>query len=186
MFAGCGFPATQREEPRMEALREIARYEASVRPTLITWLLRWLGRTKAFAFFYRQFGPRLDKYLMRRTGLVGKLYGLPALLITTTGAKSGQARTQPLLYIRDGDDFLVLGTNFGQLHHPAWTANLLAHPAATIEVGGVPLTVRGELVEGDDWRRHFECFAAVYPGYRDYLTRCGDRTPRMFRLRATE
>lgn len=170
----------------MEALRQIASYEASVKPTLITYLLRWVGRTKAFAFFYRQFGPRLDRFLMRRTGLVGKLYGLPALLITTTGARSGQARTQPLLYIRDVDDFLVLGTNFGQLHHPAWTANLLAHPEAFIEVGGVKVPVRGELVEEAAWQRHFERFAAVYPGYRDYLTRCGDRTPRMFRLRASE
>lgn len=170
----------------MSALGRIADYEASVKPTLLTYLLRWLGRTAAFAFFYRQFGPRLDKYLMRRTGLVGKLYGLPALLITTTGAKSGQARTQPLLYIRDVPDFLVLGTNFGQAHHPAWTANLLAHPEASIEIAGVKLPVRGQLVEGDEWQRHFERFAAVYPGYRDYLKRCGERTPRMFRLRPSE
>ncbi len=169
----------------MNALGRIAEYEASVKPTLITWLLRRVGRTRAFAWFYRQFGPRLDRFLMRRTGLVGQLYGLPALLISTTGAKSGQPRTQPLLYLRDGEDFLVLGTNFGQQHHPAWTANLLAHPSAAVEIAGVRVEVRGELVEGEEWQRRFERFAAMYPGYRDYLQRCGDRVPRMFRLRPT-
>lgn len=167
----------------MSALGRIADYEASVKPTLITWMLRWVGRTKAFAFIYRQFGPRLDRFLMRRSGLVGRLYGLPALLLTTTGAKSGQPRTQPLLYLRDGDSFVVLGTNFGQQRHPAWTANLLAHPCASVEIAGLRVEVRGELFEGEEWKRHFERFAAMYPGYRDYLRRCGDRVPRMFRLR---
>ncbi len=56
------------------------------------------------------------------------LRDLPAFLLTTTGRKTGRPRTQPLLYGRDGDAFVVVGSNWGQAHHPAWSGNLLANP----------------------------------------------------------
>ena len=78
---------------------------------------------------------------------------------------------------------MVVGTNFGQRHHPGWTANLLAHPDASIEVGPERLSVTGELVDEATWERLWPRFVAVYPGYANYLTRCAPRKPRMFRLR---
>jgi deazaflavin-dependent oxidoreductase (nitroreductase family) len=59
----------------------------------------------------------------------------PLILLTTTGAKSGQARTSPLMYIPDGDRLLVLASNYGAPKHPDWYYNLLAHPNVTVEVG---------------------------------------------------
>jgi len=110
------------------------------------------------------------------------VYGMPGLLLVTTGAKSGLSRTSPLLYLRDGDDFLIVGTNFGQGHHPAWTANLLAEPHAEIEVGPATLPVVASPIEEPELARCWERFVALYPGYAGYLERSG-RKPHMFRLR---
>jgi len=65
---------------------------------------------------------------------------------------------------------MVVGTNFGQRHHPGWMANLLAHPDASIEVGPEQLSVTGELVDQATWERLWPRFVAVYPGYANYLT----------------
>jgi deazaflavin-dependent oxidoreductase (nitroreductase family) len=106
---------------------------------------------------------------------------LPVLLLSTTGAKSGQTRTTPLLYVRDGPDFAVAGTNFGQPAHPGWTANLLAKPAAVIEIGPELIGVTAELADPDTHSRVWPRFLAIYPGYRHYASR-RDVPPRMFLL----
>src|SRR4051812_48841240 len=56
------------------------------------------------------------------------------LLLTTTGRKSGEARSTPVLYLQDGDRLVVVASNFGREHHPAWSANLLADPRATVRI----------------------------------------------------
>ncbi len=168
-------------------LAEIAAYENTVHSTPMTRLFRRLGPTKGFIAFYRRFGPKVDPWLMRSRGgrRAIRIYGLPGLLLDTTGAKSGMTRTSPVLYVRDGTDFVVVGTNWGRLHHPAWTTNLLAHPQAHIEVGQVRLAVQAELVDQAGWDRNWPRFVAVYSGYAHYLETCGDRTPRMFLLHPT-
>lgn len=71
----------------------------------------------------------------------------------------------PLIYVRDGNDFMVVGTNFGQRQHPGWTANLLAHPDASIEVGPERLAVTGESADQPARERLWPRFVAIYPGY---------------------
>ena len=175
---------TTDDTTQLEAkLQRIAGLERGLRPT-VPRVIQSIGRTRAFAAFYRRYGPRADPWLFRKTrGQAGVRLGLPILLLTTTGARSGSPRVMPLAYVRDGGDFIVVGSNFGQRHHPGWTANLLAHPDATIEVGPERLPVTGELVAQATWERLWPRFVAFYPGYADYLTRCAPRTPRMFRLR---
>jgi deazaflavin-dependent oxidoreductase (nitroreductase family) len=170
---------------RAVKLRRVADFERSLRPTPVTSVLRKIGQTRAFASIYRRFGPRVDPWLIRRTQgrITTRFLGLPALLLTTTGARTGLQRVMPLIYLRHGDDFAVVGTNFGQLHHPGWTANLLADPNAAIEVGPERLDVRAELVDEETWHRLWPSFVAIYPGYDEYRSRAGDRTPRMFVLR---
>jgi len=169
-------------------LDRVAQYEAGLRRGPMTAVLRTAGRTRAFSFVYRYLGPRIDPWLMHHSQgrIATRLYGLPALLLTTVGAKTGRRRDSPLLYVRDGSapgsDFVVVGTNFGQLHHPGWTANLLKAPDAEIEVGPVRLPVTAELVDEAGWDRLWPRFVACYPGYQDYLGRTGGRLPRMFRL----
>jgi deazaflavin-dependent oxidoreductase (nitroreductase family) len=89
----------------------------------------------------------------------------------------------PLLYLRDGTDFIVVGTSFGQPRHPGWTANLLAHPRATVTIGGISVDVAAVQLDDSAWQQHFPRFVTLYPGYADYLARRRGLVPRMFRLR---
>lgn len=137
-----------------------------------------------FISVYKRVGPKIDPWLSRvgDGSLVRSIYGLPTMIIHTIGAKSGQPRSNPLLYARDGEDFIVVGTNFGQPKHPAWTSNLLAHPDAEVEIATVLLPVTASLIEGDEWDSVFQRLVAIYPGYALYLERRGDLPPRLFRL----
>src|SRR5215469_6544156 len=65
----------------------------------------------------------------------GRWEGRPLLLLTTTGARSGQPRTTPMMYIPDGDRLLVIASNIGAPRHPDWYHNLIAHSEVTVEVG---------------------------------------------------
>jgi deazaflavin-dependent oxidoreductase (nitroreductase family) len=164
-------------------LRRVGAYEQRLRRTPLTALLGVLAPTPPFAAFYRRVGPRVDRFLIRASSgrVASRLYGLPVLLLSTTGAKSGKTRTTPLLYVRDGADFAVAGTNFGHPAHPAWTVNLLAEPAATIQVGPELICITGELAGADTWSRVWPRFLSIYPGYGHYLNR-RDVPPRMFLL----
>ena len=166
-------------------LDRVAAHEARVNAGPLTRLMRALGTTKGFSAIYRRVGPVIDPRIahIREGRFMAAVYGFPMLLLHNTGAKSGLARTSPLLYVRDGDDVMLLGTNFGQPKHPAWTANLLAHPEAAVEIGGETLRVEAELVDEATHQRLFPAFVAIYPGYERYLERRGNLPPRMFRLR---
>ncbi len=89
-------------------------------------------------------GSRLNTVVYRATGgRLGNTWRIgaalhkpvPVCLLTTTGRKSGKPRTAPLLYLRDGENFVVVASQGGLAHHPAWYLNLRATPAVTIEVG---------------------------------------------------
>ena len=165
-------------------LDAVAAFEARVHTGPLTRLMRRLGRTAGFATVYRRVGPVIDPRIrdLKDGRVMAAVYGFPLLALHSTGAKSGQPRESMLVYVRDGDDVLLIGTNFGQPKHPGWTANLLAHPDAAVEIGPVRLAVRAELVDDDTWAQQFPKFVAVYPGYANYLGRRGGLMPRMFRL----
>ena len=91
-------------------------------------------------------------------------------------------RSSPLVYVRDGDDVMLVGTNFGQPKHPGWTANLLAHPDAAVTIGPVRLLVHAALLPDEECEEHDPRFVEVYPGYAGYRGRRADLPPRMFRL----
>ena len=165
-------------------LDAVAAFESSIRPGPLTALLRKLGRTKGFAVIYRKVGPIVDPQVakIRDGAVLAKVYGFRALTLHTIGAKSGAPRVSPLLYIRDGDDVVLIGTNFGQPKHPGWTANLLANPEAEVQIGPQRLAVTAELADDDTWQRLFPRFVDMYPGYQDYIGRREGLIPRMFLL----
>lgn len=177
-------PATDAQRAAQARLRRVAEHEQRVRANPLTALTRRLSRTATFAALYRRIGPKIDPPLMKiRDGrLLAGLYGFPFLTLHSTGARSGLARESPLLYVRDGDDVMLLGTNFGQAKHPAWTANLLAHPECAVVIGPERLDAMAELCDEQTWVELFPRFEAVYPGFAGYLERRGELTPRMFRL----
>ncbi|HYB24700.1 MAG TPA: nitroreductase/quinone reductase family protein, partial [Solirubrobacteraceae bacterium] len=84
-------------------------------------------------------------------GRVGGMFeGAPLLLLTSTGAKSGQRRTTPVVYLPDDDRMVIFASKAGAPTHPAWYHNLLANPSATVEVGTETVTVRARVAEGEE------------------------------------
>lgn len=154
-----------------------------------TTLARWASRfasTRPGSWTVRTLVPLDRKVLIRSEGrrtLLGPI-GAPTLLLETTGRKSGQPRTSPLLFARDGAGVVVVGSNFGQAHHPAWTGNLLAHPDATVVAGGRRIPVRAELLDGDEADAAYQKMVEVTPVYSTYKGRT-DRQIRVFRLTPT-
>lgn len=129
----------------------------------------------------------LDRRLLLRTHgrrtVLGPL-GAPILLLETTGRRSGRPRLSPLLFARDGDGVIVVGSNFGQAHHPAWTGNLLADPRAVVVVGGQRIPVTATLVDGGDAEAAYRKMIDVTAVYASYRGRT-DRDIRVFRLTPT-
>jgi len=149
-----------------------------------TALLQRLGHQRWFAALGRRVMP-IDRMLQRisrgRVNIVGP-HGLPAMLLTTTGRRSGLERTQPLLYAADGDDYVVIGSNWGEPRHPAWSANLLANPEAVATVAGRRIRVVATLATGGERDRLWALLERTWPAYRAYERRAAGRHLRIFRL----
>jgi len=94
---------------------------------------------------------------------------MPLCFLTTTGRKSGEPRTVPLLFIAtDNGGPAVAATNFGRQTHPAWALNLEATPAAIFEVGGVSRTVTARRASGDEVAELWPRFDGIWPAYEEY------------------
>jgi deazaflavin-dependent oxidoreductase (nitroreductase family) len=106
----------------------------------------------------------------------GKVGKAPVLLLTTTGRKSGEPRTAPVVYLEDGGRISVINTNAGNIKLPAWSLNLDANPEAEIELGRRKLAIRARPAEGEErtelWRKHNEQYAG-FDDYKEVLP--GDR-----------
>jgi deazaflavin-dependent oxidoreductase (nitroreductase family) len=142
-------------------------------------LVRRIATTAPGARFFSFTAHHLDRPVLRtshgRTSLTAILTGLPVLTITTLGAKTGQPRTIPLLSIPDGDGFILIASNFGQSHHPAWYYNLRAHPEAQVLLNGKTAAYCAHETEGDERERCWRRAVDLYPGYAAYATRTGGR-----------
>lgn len=117
--------------------------------------------------------------LYRLTGgkLGGKLGKVPMLLLTTTGRKSGQSRTQPLSYTRAGDGYAVIASKGGAATHPLWYLNLRADPLAEVTVGAETRKVRARDAEGEERERLWRALADLFPGYDKYAQKTTRRIP---------
>jgi deazaflavin-dependent oxidoreductase (nitroreductase family) len=126
---------------------------------------------------------RLQKAAYRVSGgrIGGSFAGEPVLLITTTGRRSGQQRTTPVLYGLHGDDPIVIGSNTGSDHPPAWALNLLADPEAVIQIRGERRLVRARVAEGEERAMLWGRMNAAYSGFDTYEART-DRDIRVFVL----
>ncbi len=109
--------------------------------------------------------------------LGGAFEGVPVLLLTTTGARSGLPRTTPVNYTRIDTGYVVIASKSGSARHPDWYHNLLAHPAATIEVPGATLRVRARITDGPERERLFTRQAAALPNFASYQKRTMRQLP---------
>ena len=136
--------------------------------------------------FLKHCMPVLDRPLMRLSG--GRLamtFGLPTLLLTTTGRKSGRPRSAPLLYLRHGDDLVLIGTSFGSTTHPAWYLNLLANPRASVLLDGATFVVTAREAEPGERPELWRKATHLYGGYEKYKARVGAREIPMIVLSRT-
>lgn len=101
----------------------------------------------------------------------------PLLLLTTTGAKSGQARVTPMMYVPDGDRLLVIASNAGAPAHPDWYRNLLAHPHVTVEVGADTFGASAVVLEGAERQQQWDAIVASYPFFIEHQAKIERQIP---------
>jgi deazaflavin-dependent oxidoreductase (nitroreductase family) len=125
--------------------------------------LRWL---------YIRIQQQLDRYVYAltkgRTTASSWLSGLPVIMLTTIGARTGQKRTVPVLALHDGERLIVIASNFGQMHHPAWYHNLRVHPRASVTIDGVIHEVVAYELTEEEGERYFRQAVEMYPPFVNY------------------
>lgn len=116
---------------------------------------------------YRAHGGQLD----------GPFSARNAILLTTTGARSGQARTTPVAYTRDGDRLVIIASKGGSPEHPAWFHNLVKHPEVTVELADERFTAHASIPEGAERDRLYAQMAAKMPNFAEYQRKTTRRIP---------
>lgn len=110
----------------------------------------------------------IEEFRANHGRLGGQFEGAPVLLLHSTGARSGHERVNPMMYMPDGDRYLVFASANGADHHPAWYWNLIANPDVTIEVGDQRVHVHAVELHGDERDEKYGLQAQRYPGFADY------------------
>ena len=98
----------------------------------------------------------------------GRMFGMDVLLLTTTGAKTGERRTTPLMYLPDGDNLVIVASNGGNDTHPAWWHNLNANPQAEVQLRREKLAVQAETANDEERGRLWPKLVELYGGYQGY------------------
>jgi len=99
------------------------------------------------------------------------------LLLTTTGAKSGQSRTTPMMFHRDGDRLMVIASNIGAAKHPDWYINLVANPHVVVEVGAERFEATAVPLTGDERERLWTMLKQSYPFFADHEAKTSREIP---------
>jgi deazaflavin-dependent oxidoreductase (nitroreductase family) len=107
----------------------------------------------------------------------GPFEGAPVLLLTSTGAKSGEQRTTPVVYQKDGERMVIFASKAGAPENPAWYHNLVANPTATVEVGPDTVEVEALVAEGDERERLFSRQKELMPQFAEYEQKTTRRIP---------
>ncbi len=115
------------------------------------------------------FNSKIIAEFRENEGKVGAPFeGSPLLILTTKGAKSGQAREKPLMYLPDGDRMFVFASKAGGPTNPDWYHNLVANPGASVEVGAETVSVKATVLTGEERDTIYARQAAVYPQFAEY------------------
>jgi deazaflavin-dependent oxidoreductase (nitroreductase family) len=118
---------------------------------------------------YKALNRHIIEEFRANEGKVGGPYaGVPLLLLTTTGAKSGKQRINPLAYHTDGERLMILATKAGAPTHPDWYHNIVAYPNVSVEVGTESFEARATVVEGAERDELYAKRVAVMPNFAEY------------------
>ncbi len=110
----------------------------------------------------------IDEFRANEGKVGGPFEGAPVLLLTSTGAKSGEPRTTPVVYQQDGERMVIFASKAGAPTNPAWYHNLRANPTATVEVGNDTLDVDAIVTDGDERQRLFDRQKELMPQFAEY------------------
>jgi deazaflavin-dependent oxidoreductase (nitroreductase family) len=109
--------------------------------------------------------------------VTGPFEGAPLLLLTTTGAKSGKTRTNPVVYTKDGDRLVIIASKGGAPNSPDWYHNIVANPTVTIELPDETFEAKASVAEGDERDRLFAAQAEKMPAFKEYEQKTSRRIP---------
>jgi deazaflavin-dependent oxidoreductase (nitroreductase family) len=167
-------------EPEMRRARRDGK---AARPTLYHRIGLWLTGRVPGVYVLRYVWTPFDRLVVRltggRRGLAPRV--IPQMVLTTTGRRTGKRHSTPVLYLEEGDRYIVVASNYGRARHPAWSYNLLANPGATIQIGSVRRAVHGRPATPQEFERSWPRLVAIWPGWATYR-RMTDRRFRMFVL----
>jgi deazaflavin-dependent oxidoreductase (nitroreductase family) len=137
--------------------------------------MRRSGEWPGMWWVYARTLHHLDAVVYRltrgRATFVSWVTGMPIVLLTTTGRKSGRPRTLPLVAVAEGDKLIVIASNYGQPRHPAWYHNLKANPRVTATLDDVTREMMARELEGEERERWYERGIEIYPGWISYRRR---------------
>ena len=143
--------------------------------------MRRAAATRLMAKIYGVIQEPLDRLVYRlskgRTTASGWLGGVKITMLTTTGARSGLPRTLPVLGLPDGEEMIVIASNFGRPRNPSWYHNLRANPRVTVVFDGVEREMEARELDGVDRDRDYERGEEMYPGFIHYCRWTDRRIP---------
>jgi deazaflavin-dependent oxidoreductase (nitroreductase family) len=149
-------------------------------------LVRRTAATRPMAKIYGVIQQPLDRLVFRLTGgattATSWLAGVEITMLTTVGAKTGRRRTLPVLGLPDGEDVILIASNFGRPRNPCWYHNLRANPRATIVVGGSSREVVARELSGPERERGYRRGEEIFPGFTRYRRWASNRQIPVLRL----
>jgi deazaflavin-dependent oxidoreductase (nitroreductase family) len=129
-------------------------------------------------FFFKIFAP-FHAWLLKtfKGRFLGTMGAAPVLTLTVPGRRSGQLRASPLLYVRDGNRYILIASKAGWPTNPDWFENLMANGGGTIQVGDQSLPVTAEVIQGPERARLWNEAAKIYSTYNDYAKKTTREIP---------
>lgn len=156
------------------------------RANFVQRVLRRFGASGPGSWLFARILQRIDRPVYRLTRgrytFASLVSGIPVVMLTTTGAKSGQPRTVPVLGIPTQGAVAVIASNFGQYRHPSWYHNLRAHRDADVVVDGTHRRVRAVEADGERRAQIWQQGLRIYPGFGEYERRAAHRRISIFVL----
>lgn len=141
--------------------------------------MQHIAATRAGAWFFAKTLDRVDRAVLRlsrgQVTLSGVLAGLPVLTVATTGARTGQRRSAPLLGVPAGEDIAVIGTSFGRSRTPGWYHNMRAHPKIEATYRGKTVKAVSREADKEEWEAIWARATMIYAGYDTYASRIKNR-----------
>ena len=156
----------------------MAREMKPARPNILQKLLHQIVSIRSVTVFFSTRMHRLDFFLLKLTGgkyTFSQLAGWTIIQLTTIGAKTGQARTMPLIASMDGEKIALVASSFGRERNPGWYYNLKAHPECTVGINGRLTPYVAREATGDEYERLWQLAVSNYAGYEKYKERAAHR-----------